>query len=29
MNPTWQDLSEDWEKPVLPLRQTARDLNEL
>ena len=22
-NPTWQDLSEDWGKPVLPIRHTA------
>jgi putative endonuclease len=23
LNPTWQDLSEEWGKPILPLRRTA------
>ncbi len=23
LNPTWQDLSEEWGKPTLPLRRTA------
>ena len=23
LNPTWQDLSEEWGKPILPLRKTA------
>ena len=22
-NPTWQDLSEEWGKPILPLQRTA------
>lgn len=23
LNPTWQDLSEEWGKPILPLRRTT------
>ena len=23
LNPTWQDLSEEWGKPIIPLRRTA------
>jgi putative endonuclease len=26
MNPTWQDLSEEWGKPILPLRTDRRSL---
>ena len=26
LNPTWQDLSEEWGKPILPLRTDRRSL---
>jgi putative endonuclease len=26
-NPTWQDLSEDWEKPIVPLRTDRRSFD--